>query len=394
MNILTISTLYNKGGAAYIAKTIHEGLLDNGFNATYLAGYSDSKSDKINYSSDVKFSSRKKGLVTIANFFSHKIIGKDLFSPFNNVLTELVKEHDVIICHTLHSHWISYEYLFNILKKYSFNKKIFFVAHDSWHYTGRCAFIKDCNDWQQGCIKCEHKDYYPSTFFSISKIEFQKKINLINSIFNLEFISPSKWICKDLKQVYPNTKVSLVRNGIDTSIYNNIKIKKPNKDLEFCVSCVDISQAGKIDLNLIEEILRLGLKIHFIGKNNPFKSYPNAIYHGYISDKDKYLSILSNVDCYIFTSEIDVYPTVLVDAICAGPFILYTKSKGSYEIMRSENKWLGCEISDIESFKFILKSEKFKKDLINLTLRRRMRYKACDFYSIDNLVNNYKRLFA
>ena len=394
MNILTISTLYNKGGAAYIAKTIHEGLLDNGFNATYLAGYHDSKSDKINYSSDVKFSSRKKGLVTIANFFSHKIIGKDLFSPFNNVLTELVKEHDVIICHTLHSHWISYEYLFNILKKYSFNKKIFFVAHDSWHYTGRCAFINDCNDWQQGCIKCEHKDYYPSTFFSISKIEFQKKINLINSIFNLEFISPAMWICQDLKRVYPNTKVSLVRNGIDTSIYNNITVKKATKNLEFCVSCVDFSQKGKVDINLIKKILDLGFKIHFIGKNSPFLDYSNAVNYGYVSNKDKYLEILSSIDCYLFTSEIDIYPTVLVEAICAGNLILYTKSKGSYEVMQSENEWPGYEISDVESFNLLIKSNKFNKMLDNLALRKIIKSNACKFYSMDNLAENYKKLFA
>ena len=145
---------------------------------------------------------------------------------------------------------------------------------------------------------------------------------------------------------------------------------------------------------LIKQILDLGFKIHFIGKNSPFSDYTNAINYDYVSNKDKYLEILSSIDCYLFTSQIDVYPTVLVDAICAGALVLYTKSKGSYEIMKSENEWLGYEISDIESFKSVIKSDKFKKDLINLTLRGGMQSQACEFYSIDNLVNNYKKLFA
>jgi len=386
--------LYDKGGAAYIAKTIHEGLLDNGLNATYLAGYPDSKSNKINYSSDVKFSSSKKGLVTLANFFAHKIIGKDLFSPFNNVLTELVKEHDIIICHTLHSHWISYEYLFNVLKKYSFNKKIFFVAHDSWHYTGRCAFIFDCDNWKNNCLRCNYTSYYPSTTFSISNSENIRKRNLINSISNLEFISPANWICDDLKEVYKQIPIHLVRNGIDTSIYNNIPVKKANKDLEFCVSCVDFSQKGKVDMKLIKKILDLGFKIHFIGKNNPFSDYTNAVNYGYVSNKEKYLEILSSIDCYLFTSEIDIYPTVLVDAICAGNIIIYTRSKGALEIMQGENHWLGYEISDIESFSLLIKNNEFNEILDNLSLRKRMKSKACEFYSIGNLVQNYKKLFA
>ncbi|MEE2954302.1 MAG: hypothetical protein VX347_03930 [Bacteroidota bacterium] len=393
MNILSISTLYNKGGAADIARTLHEGFNDKGFDSSYLAGYSDRFSRNDIRDEKVYFAVNKKGITTFLNYLSHKVIGKDFFSPNSQIIEDLMINKDIIICHTLHSHWLNFENFFRLLKKKSANKRILFVAHDSWHYTGRCAIINDCTDWQKGCIKCEHTDYYPSTLFSISKIEYQKKINLIKSIPNLEFISPSKWICEDLKRVYPNTKVSLVRNGIDTSIYNNIKIKEPTKDLEFCVSCVDISQNGKVDLNLIEEILKLGLKIHFIGKNNPFQSYPNAINHGYISDKDKYIDILSKADCYLFTSKIDSYATTVIEAICAGNLIMYTKSKGAYEIMNSENKWLGYEFINLENFKTVIKSDKFKKDLINLTLRKKLQYQAFEFYSIDRLVKNYENLF-
>ena len=176
------------------------------------------------------------------------------------------------------------------------------------------------------------------------------------------------------------------------SIYNNISVKKANKDLEFCVSCVDFSQKGKVDMELIKNILDLGFKIHFIGKNNPFSDYTNAVDHGYVSNKEKYLEILSGIDCYLFTSEIDIYPTVLVDAICSGNIIIYTRSKGALEIMQDENHWLGYEISDIESFSSLIKSNAFNKMLDNLSLRKIMKTKACKFYSIDNLVNDKDNL--
>lgn len=388
--ILSISTLYNKGGAAYIAKTLHEGLQVMGYESIYIYGYG-KRGFQIRYNNNNVVGMKYSNIFTPQlNFLVHSLIGKDLLDPNIKELEDKILWADVIICHTLHSYMLNFETFFSLLSKYSGHKKIIFVAHDSWHYTGRCAFRFDCEDWREGCLKCTNKNYYPSTLLSNSIDEFNKKVNLINRINNLIFVTPAEWIKKDLQSIYKN-EVIVIRNGINTDFVIKRKEfeRKTIREIQFCVSCVDLLQEGKVKLSLIKELLEKGYNVHLIGKNNPFSDYPNAIYHGYISDKTKYLEILVSMDCYLFTSSIDIYPTVLIEAICAGCFILYTDSKGSNEIMNNESNWLGKKISDVEGILEYLSSEAFFLTFFNFELRYQLVKEAITFFDKKRMITTY-----
>ncbi|WP_367757272.1 hypothetical protein [Flavobacterium sp. WC2430] len=394
MNILTISTLYNKGGAAYIAKTLHSGLKEEGFNSKYLVGYGKRGLKENLIDKDFIFSRYIFPIIPHINLFFHKIIGKDLFSPLKKQLTKQIQSADVVICHTLHSYFINFDFLFKIFREEGKNKKIIMVAHDSWHYTGRCAFIYDCDIWKKGCEKCPNLNYYPSSLFSIAANERKNKINALSCIPNLIFVSPAQWICNDLKVVYPNHTIKVIRNAIETSPFENItRNYQIRNTIQICVSAVDLSQPGKIDLVLIESLLSSGVQIHFIGKNNPFKEHGNAIDHGYVSDREKYIDILTKVDCYLFSSSIDIYPTVLVDALCVGNFVFYTKSKGALEIMEAENSWLGKRIQNSLEIVDALSSGNFIDIIKNEDLREVKRNSALSFYNKTRMVEEYTKLF-
>lgn len=391
MNVLTISTLHNKGGAAYIAKTLHTGFKEKGYQSKYLVGYGKRGFKEKQKDEDFIFSKYLFPLIPHLNLFIHNFIGKDLFSPVEKHLKEQIQIADVIICHTLHSYFVNFDLFFRILREEASNKKIIMVAHDSWHYTGRCAFIYECDIWKKGCEKCPNHDFYPSTIFSISKSERKKKIFGLSSIPNLIFVSPASWIINDLKTAYPNNPILLIRNAIETKPFKDI-VRNYNIEkgiIQICVSSVDLSQAGKVDLKLVEDLLDLGVTIHFIGKNNPLGNHENAINHGYVSDRKQYIDILSKVDCYLFSSSIDIYPTVLVDALCVGNFIFYTKSKGSLEIMEAENIWLGKRILNANDILETLSSQKFKEAIFNKDLRESKRNEALNFYNKNRMVEEY-----
>jgi putative colanic acid biosynthesis glycosyltransferase len=394
MNVLTISTLQNKGGAAYIAKTLHKGFEEHNINTKYLVGYGKRGFKEKNVDEKVFYADYTLPIIPHLNLLTHSVFGKDIFSPQKEQIENLINWSDVIICHTLHSYFINFEFLFDLFQKYGGEKKVIFVGHDSWHYTGRCAFIYDCELWKTGCQKCPNTQFYPPTKFSISKSERAKKISKISNIPNLTFVSPAKWICNDLKEVYPHVEVEVIRNAIDINPFKKItrNYSKAN-EIEVCVSSVDLSQEGKVDLKLVENLLNLGVTIHFIGKNNPFSNHPNAVNHGYISNREDYIEILKNVDCYLFSSTIDIYPTVLVDALCAGNFIFYTKSKGSLEIMEAENSWLAEPVVSAEEIVNILKSKKFKLIIMDKVLRETKRKEALTFYNKNRMVKEYIRLF-
>jgi len=391
INILTISTLYDKGGAAYIAHNLHKGFKEAGYNTKFLVGYGKNGFAGKTNDPDIIFSKYRFNFYPHLNFILHKIIGKDYFSPMSNQIIDVIKWADVVICHTLHSHFINFEMFFGLLRDYGSNKKIIMVAHDSWHYTGRCAIISSCQNWKNSCLKCPFPENYPSSFFSITNSEWHKKIKNISSINNLILVSPSESLRKDLKTVYATKQVCLIRNGIDIKPYIGLKIAI-TKDIEFCISSVNLQQEGKVNLILAEKLLDHGFKIHFIGENNPFSSHPNAIDHGYISSKKKYLTILGNVNCYLFSSSIDIYPTVLVDAICAGNYIFYTKSKGADEIMNAENNWEGSCINSLDEILSVLESHRFQQFITNKSLREEKRNSAISFFNKTRMIEQYAKL--
>jgi len=393
MNVLTISARKNKGGASYIAGLIHSYLEGIGIVSKYFVGYgrlgfSYEAENKhvINAKFWLKFS-------PVINWVFHMIFSRDIISPREKQLVELVKESDVIICHILHSYFIDYKYLIDIVNSYNQNCKVILVNHDSWLYTGRCAIIETCNEWKNKCENCNHLSNYPRGLIRNNRHLFNRKVKAVNSLRNVMFVSPTNWIKNDLKQVYPGIKTELIRNGINTEIFSTFGVKKiKGNDIKFCVSAYDLSQHGKINYDLTKQILELGYEIHFIGHNCPFVKYNNAIIHGYVSNKDVFVDILSQVDCYLFTSNIDNYPTVLIEAVCASNYIFYTPSKGADEIMNGENKWLGSVIQTIQEFKNTINSETFKNTIINYPKRLELKNKALDYYNMQNMLSKYHEL--
>lgn len=388
VNILTISVRQDEGGAAYIAKTLHDGFSSEDINTKFLVGYGKKGFSERNEFNDIEYSNYVIPFSPHINFLVHSFIGKDILSPKKKQLVGLFKWSDVIICHILHSYFFNFSMFFKVLAENADQKKVIFVAHDSWFYTGRCAIIHECDNWKNGCLNCPHKEYYPRSLFSITNSQFNSKISLINNIPNLIFVSPTKWIHDNLKTIYPDIPVKIISNGIDTKPYqNNVRIK--NENIEFCVSAANLSQKGKINYELINDLLDCGYKVHFIGHNNPFEKHPNAITHGYISNKVKYLKILKRAFIYLFTSSIDNYPTVLIDAICAGNYIFYTKSKGADEIMLTDEAWKGSCISCANDIINIIQNRDFHLYLSNIELQSVNREKALAFFDKKRMIKDY-----
>jgi len=389
MNILTISTLYDKGGAAYIARTLHHGFLEKGYRSIYYAGYGKRGFPNKKISDTVKYANFRLKIAPHINYIFHRIFGKDILSPNTNEIYSFLEWADVVICHTLHSHFLNYKDFFSLVLKH--NKKIILVAHDSWHYTGRCAFIHSCELWKNGCSHCNNLSFYPSAIFDKAKLEFNSKTSHIGKLKHLKFVTPARWIAQNLNETYKNHSVTVIRNGIDTSQFKNANSIKTNN---IVVSCVGIDQPGKVDLMLVKELLNNGIKIHFIGSGNPFDKHPNAINHGFISDRNELIKILSSCNFYLFSSTIDIYPTVLIEAICSGCYIFYTKSKGAEEIMSDGNNWLGKEVKDSESIIKLLSSKDFNNELYNTELREHYRQKALTFFSSETMINSYLKLLT
>lgn len=374
MRILNISTLHGHGGAAKIADTIHKGFLHRGLDSVYLAGYGVENKDRKIYAVNRKYSA-----VVGGNLITHTLLGIDLFESRNKVIEKWLGWADVVIVHNIHSHWISYKHFFRYLNEFS-HLKVIFVAHDSWHYTGRCAFINNCSNWQKECVNCKFKGNYPKAIFSNEHLEYKKKVDLI-SASDVIFVSPARWIAADLRIVYPNKTIKVIRNAIDFEEYQAPVSRSSIVNL--LVSSVDISQKGKHDQKLIKDLLDSGIHISFVGKNNPFKGHPNANDYGYISDPNVYTKLLNEHDFYLFTSSVDIYPTVIVEALLNGLSVLATRSKGILEFTEEFEEDIHLIDSLEQTLSFLRKSREHFLD------KEQIRNKAKQVFNVNKMIEEY-----
>lgn len=380
-NILTISTKINRGGAGKIAYNIHSTLSNGNFLYAY---------DKNGLSLSRNGANLIKGsnlLTPFLNYISFSVFGRDLFGMNTHQLERLVQNSEIIHLHVLHSYGFNYKQLFALIIKY--NKLVVVTAHDSWYYSGRCAIRHECYEWQNMCIKCEHLNYYPVSILDNAHNEFVMKTELINKVSNLIFVSPSKWLLNDIKHVYPSKTVLHIPNGIDTSLFKDRKYTIHDTIIHLVFIVNDFKDKDKVDVEFMNNLLTLNnIHLHLIGQNCSFVS-KNSTCYGYIT-KEEIIDVLSMSDIFLFFSKIDNYPTVILEALCAGIHVASTKSKGAEEIL-SEFEY--TEINNTKDFIDRLNSHTFIERIKMEKLKKLQRNKAIKIFSDKLMLSSYSEIY-
>ena len=123
--------------------------------------------------------------------------------------------------HNLHGYYIDTP----TLMAWAWKHKIRVVVslHDQWWCTGRCAYIQEgCGD---DCLYCRHRHAYPATWLPhgggtasvrVRRRDFAK----IMAATVARFAAPSQAIA-DVARERLGIPVTVIPNGIDTSIFNN-----------------------------------------------------------------------------------------------------------------------------------------------------------------------------
>lgn len=387
MKILQISTLYNKGGAGIFAKNLHEYINKyiDGHESTFLYSYSDKGL--------IKSNNNNKNVLSITphyapylNYISHNLIGIDLFGVKDENLFNLLKCHDIVHIHIIHSHGFNYRQLFKQI--IALNKPVIVTLHDSWFYTGRCAIINECQNWSKGCGKCELLNNYPSSLFDFSKQEFHVKTKLINKINNLQFVSISNWISENIQKVYSSHKHHKIKNAINTQQYLESTYNISPEQINILIVTHDFQDPMKIDHDfLIKLSQEQGITLHLVGVNDKYNG-SNIVNYGYVSDVSKLLRIYFSCDIFLFFSKIDNYPTVLMEALCSGMKVCHYSSKGASEICQNFDTY------EIKSYEKFIKYIKNNKEVIkNINYKNSIKLQACDEFSYTNMIRQYIKVY-
>ncbi len=344
MRILHINTRRSIGGSARIMNDLIELQKGNGYQINIFAPYKNNLLFKIeNHSS----------IIPYINFIIHKLFGFDIFTIDYFKLKKYIKQSDIVHLHVLHGFFLNYSTLFSLIKKY--NKPVCVTLHDMWYFTGRCAIPLNCSQLDNNCKTCPDLKIYPSSILDFTHYHNNKKKLFYNQVDKLIFVSPSKWMLRS-SQIYLNKKkIFLINNGIKIdNIYSYIN-GNSQKIYDYIFVTTDFNDPNKVSLCIITNIIEKGLKIVLIGKNQPSFINQNVTQIDKILDNKEVIKFMKLSRNFLILSKFENFPTVLIEALICGCFIISTRNYGSIEILSNfqENiDFVYLDANKIESFNF------------------------------------------
>jgi len=134
---------------------------------------------------------------------------------------------DLIHCHNLHRNYFNLRSL-QILR---FVVPIVLTLHDTWAFTGHCAYFIDCYEWRTGCEKCQHLERYVPIRkdMAAANWRFKKSIYEGSALF---VAAPSKWLMDQVNQsILGAVEKRVIPNGVDLEVFRAVEKAEARKRL-------------------------------------------------------------------------------------------------------------------------------------------------------------------
>jgi glycosyltransferase involved in cell wall biosynthesis len=246
LSTLTVGSDDQTGGAALMARNLHQGYLRRGLRSTLaVANKSTQDSTVLSFSSLtplVRFR-RFKGAQSVEKLerlecsFSFRLLRKaertlkshidarsrrkgheSFYSPQTSRLVSWMgSEFDLVHCHNLHPDYFD----LRVLPRISRMRPLILTLHDAWLLGGHCAHSFDCDRWTHGCGSCPDLTIYPpiQKDKTARNWEIKKKIYAESRLF---VVTPCQWLMNMVKQSILASGLAgarVIHNGVDLSIF-------------------------------------------------------------------------------------------------------------------------------------------------------------------------------
>jgi putative colanic acid biosynthesis glycosyltransferase len=333
MKVLFIDSNYGVGSTGKLVQSIHNVLLNSGYDSIAVFGREGISSNNV-----FKVSSK-------IEVFFHALITRisgiyGFWSPFaTRKLCNLIEKFkpDVIHIHELHGYYINYFDIIDFISKKGI--PIVWTLHSEFDFTGKCGYSFDCNKWQLECQKCPQVHVYPKSFyFDFSKFLFYKKKFAISKVDKIVFSPVSQWLNhKVQKSFLKNFESEIVYNGI-----NNINLFYPRDKIDNGKQYIILSVApdifserkgGKIIFEIAAKLTHLPIKFVVVGSNDNFKSEAkNVVVYPLINNQEKLAELYSSADLFLLTSKQETFSLTTIESLACGTPVIGFDCGGATEI--------------------------------------------------------------
>lgn len=392
MKVVHINT-HDTGGAAIAAYRLHQGLLANGVDSSFLVLYNSHQyKDTITFKPKWYHFLFKKIIRRIKNYsrLPKQIDNRiEIFSSpdtvYDILTSPVVRQSDII-----HLHWVAnfidYETFFRKTKK-----KIIWTFHDLNPILGGFHYNLD-------------KSYATSILLAIDQGYLELKLKSIEKSNSITVISPSFWLKSEIekspfKMVFE--KCNVIHYGIDSlrhSIIDRIHARKSlvldlgkTIILVIATNLQNYRKGFDMVLKVIDKLKTDGnTEFLLVGELEEIPSSSNIKYIGPVKDFTKLNLIYNAVDGVMLSSREDNLPNVMLEALICGTPVLGFAVGGVKDVISN----LNGVTTEIISSEALLSNTRHFIDIKETFDRERIRENAVRGFDLANqnvkVTNLYK----
>jgi glycosyltransferase involved in cell wall biosynthesis len=213
LRIVQINTVDVAGGAAKVARKLHEKFRERGHSSTLVVGWKQSSDPDV-----VEIDNRDAG-----RGFRGRALrilearGRQyLDHPGSHRVPALVGgDWDVMHAHNLHGGYFDLAALADLSRR----APLVLTMHDMWLVTGHCGYSCGCNRWQIGCGSCPDLTLYPAIPRDATMINLRRKAHLLGDL-DLSVTSPARWALDLAQRSYFRSMTTRhIPNPVDTRFF-------------------------------------------------------------------------------------------------------------------------------------------------------------------------------
>jgi glycosyltransferase involved in cell wall biosynthesis len=407
LNVVQINTWDRVGGAARVARQLHEALHRRGHATRLVTGFGmPAESDASVQAIIPGWPTWKRQLWRATRGIEHLSSLQYLFSWWSSEVANhpWVRAADLVHLHNLHGGYFSH----TVLPHLSRQKPIVWTLHDQWALTGHCGYAFDCERWRQGCGRCPQLDTYPRLRRDRTAMLWKVK-QRVYARSRLTVVTPSRWLAQLAREspLLGRFPIHCIPNGIDTSVFTaqprgqaraRLQLPQGLRLLLFVAeSLTERRKGGSLlieALGLLPSSLRDTLALVTVGRDADQLEVPPAVrrFDLGVLQEEALPMVYSAVDAVVCPSLTDNLPTVLLEAVACGIPAVACSVGGIPEIIRHQETGYLASPGDAGSLAqgitFLLEHDELRGDRA-----QRCRRLAAQEFRIDLQVDRYLALY-
>lgn len=322
-SVLQINVRLSEGGAAGVARTLHDTLPSLGMSSHFVYGYGPHGASSPDENEVGASRLTPKGLVAV-NMAAHKFLGSESTLRSRSrwlALRGEISRASIVHLHVVHSYMADVRSLVGMIL--DLNKPVVWTLHDQWTFTGRCAQPGSCTGYRAGCLECPDLQAYPPAIIDRASTHHPLRRTMISKLVQTgraELVPCARWL-EDDARVSGVPVGRAVPNSVDPAFWAALTDRSGPRSpgrLRVLFICRDLRDSRKVDWETLTLVSQMtGVELTVVGDNSPIE-LPGARHLPSISDRRSMANLMQENDALIFTSKIDYFPLTIAEALAAG----------------------------------------------------------------------------